>query len=238
MTQPHPIPAQITDVFFDLDNTLWDYQKNAKLCLEALFPDFSKKFPKAVAFQEFYDAYYHSNESLWEKINRGEISKSYLRTHRFPDAFRSLGFDEEALGLKLEDLFLEKITLHHELVDGAVPLLDFFRQQSVKLHILSNGFLEVTHQKINTSALAGYFDTITSADELQIRKPDAKIYHHALRKAQAIPETALMIGDDWEADILGAQAIGMAAVYYTPTGSQPEAYPYTVSKLSDIPQLL
>lgn len=230
----NPWPEVLKDVFFDLDNTLWDYRKNAEYTLRQIFPKYQKQLSRDISFERFYPVYEQSNDALWNRINRGEITKDYLRNHRFPDAFRALGCENDALGIELEHEFLDSIADSHLLVEGAEELLKDLKSKGYELHILSNGFEEVTHHKVAKSALNGYFTSITSADELGIRKPEAKIYQHALMKAKARPSTSVMIGDDWLADIVGAENFGMAAVYFKNSEENIPEYPRVALTLAEV----
>ena len=108
---------------------------------------------------------------------------------------------------------METITNYNEVVDGAMELLEYLKPK-YKLHIITNGFIEVSKRKIETSDLNGYFDTVTYADEIKILKPDPRIYTLAIQKAQANVEESIYIGDDWIADALGAKEFGMSSIFF------------------------
>jgi putative hydrolase of the HAD superfamily len=99
-------------------------------------------------------------------------------------------------------------------VEGACPILEYLRAKNYTLHVISNGFHDITHRKINASGLSKYFETITSADDAGIRKPHPKIFEYALNKANASKESSLLIGDDWIADVKGAQNFGMEVIFF------------------------
>lgn len=204
----------IKHVFFDLDNTLWDHRKNAYLTLKEIFvsEDIEKIYD--LKFEEFYPEYFTINENLWANIRDGKIDKAYLRKHRFYDSFLFFGIDNPELGELFETRFLNEVIEHNELVEGTIEILDYLSEKGYRLHILSNGFQEVTHRKVQLSHIEKYFDTITSADELNIRKPDARIYQYALEKSDANIHDSIMIGDDWIADIEGALAFGLKVIFF------------------------
>ncbi len=204
----------IKHLFFDLDNTLWDHRKNAKLTLTDLFKREAIEETYGVKFEEFYQEYYTVNENLWAKIREGSIDKAYLRTHRFLDTFRAFEIEDAKLAASFENQFLDEILYYNELVPGAFDLLEYLTAKGYEMHILSNGFEEVTARKCELSGIKSYFKTITSADEIEIRKPDPKIFQWAFDKSQATPESSIYIGDDWIADIEGALGFGMRAIYF------------------------
>ena len=99
-------------------------------------------------------------------------------------------------------------------MEGAFSLLEYLSDKGYTLHILSNGFEEVTYRKCELSGIKNYFKTITSADEIDVRKPNPEIYAYALNKAGAKIEESAMIGDDWIADVEGAKAFGLKVVFF------------------------
>ena len=204
----------IRHIFFDLDNTLWDHRKNARLTLEELFVREKIRENHHLNFEEFHKEYFTINEDLWAKIRDGKIDKEYLRKHRFYDSFLFFGIDDMELSMKFEDNFLDEIINYNELVPGAYELLEYLSEKDYDLHILSNGFKEVTYRKAELSGIKGYFKTILSADEIQIRKPNPEIYEYALNNAGAVKNESIMIGDDWVADVEGALSFGIKAIFF------------------------
>lgn len=204
----------IQHIFFDLDNTLWDHHKNVYLTLQEIFAREKVQKIYHIDFEDFHQAYFRINENLWTLIRDGKITKEYLRKHRFYDSFLFFGIDDFALSQIFEHNFLDEILQYNELIDGVFPVLEYLTQKGFNLHILSNGFQEVTHRKCELSGIKPFFKTITSADEINIRKPQAEIYQYALNKTNAIKTNSLMIGDDWIADIEGAKNFGIKAVYF------------------------
>lgn len=203
----------IKHLFFDLDNTLWDHRKNAYLTLKNIFDSEKITEKYNLDFEEFHREYLTINEHLWAKIRDGKIDKNYLRKHRFYDSFLFFDIDDFELSQRFENRFLTEITQHNELVDGTKEILTYLSEKKYHLHILSNGFQEVTSRKVKQSGIEKYFQTITSADEINIRKPDARIFEHALAKSNAHISNSMMIGDDWIADIEGGLAFGLKVVF-------------------------
>lgn len=203
----------IKHVFFDLDNTLWDFRKNAKLALEKLYIKYDVENRYGFTFDEFHPYYHDSNEGLWALIRDKKITKEELRARRFKEAFDNLGINNDELAAIFEDEYMETITNYNEVVDGAMELLEYLKPK-YKLHIITNGFIEVSKRKIETSDLNGYFDTVTYADEIKILKPDPRIYTLAIQKAKANVEESIYIGDDWIADALGAKEFGMSSIFF------------------------
>jgi len=204
----------IRHIFFDLDNTLWDHRNNAYLTLKEIYKRENVQEKYNLDFEDFHREYFTINERLWAQIRDGEIDKEYLRKHRFYDSFLFFGIDDFDLAQVFEQNFLDEILNYNDLVEGAFELLEYLSEKGYTLHILSNGFKEVTYRKCELSGIQNYFKTITSADELNVRKPQPEIYEYALKKANAKKEESIMIGDDWIADVEGALSFGIDAVFF------------------------
>lgn len=230
---------KIQHIFFDLDNTLWDHRRNAYLTLKEIFTRETVQEKYSIGFEEFHKEYFTINERLWAQIRDGEIDKDYLRTHRFYDSFMFFGIDDFELSQTFENNFLDEILNYNDLVEGAFDLLEYLAEKKYTLHILSNGFKEVTYRKCELSGIKNYFETITSADEINIRKPHPEVYDYALKKAGAAKEESMMIGDDWIADIEGAKSFGLQVIFFDVFNDNYEADEVAViKKLAEIKNLL
>ena len=205
---------KIRHIFFDLDNTLWGHRKNAYFTLKQIFEQTKIQLKYQIDFEDFHREFFTINEHLWAQIRDGEIDKDYLRKHRFYDSFLFFGIDDLELSQYFETHFLDQILAYNFLVEDCEAILQYLLNKGYRMHILSNGFQEVTHRKVNESGIAHFFETITSADEINIRKPNPKIFQWALDKAEANVNESLMIGDDWIADVEGAKSFGMKVIFF------------------------
>ena len=204
----------IRHIFFDLDNTLWDHRKNAYLTIKDLCEQHRIQEVYGIDMEDFHNVYHEINEALWEKLRDNLIDKEYLRKHRFYDSFMHFGVDNLELSQQFEANFLDNILQYNELVDGAVEILDYLKGKDYELHIISNGFQEVTERKCILSGIAPYFKSITSADSVGVRKPDARIFDYSMSLAKADRSESVLIGDDWIADVKGAQNYGMDVIFF------------------------
>lgn len=213
---------KIQHIFFDLDNTLWDHRKNAYLTIKDLFGKEEITLKYNIDFEEFHSAYHEINEKLWEQIRDGEIDKEYLRKHRFYDTFKRFGIDDLELSMYFEEHFLDKILNYNHLVESADVVLEYLKSKNYTLHIISNGFQEVTERKCILSGIDHYFNTITSADSVGVRKPNTEIFEYSLGLAKAQREESILIGDDWIADVVGSQQFGIDVIFFDILNENPQ----------------
>ncbi|TDL99976.1 MAG: noncanonical pyrimidine nucleotidase, YjjG family [Flavobacteriaceae bacterium] len=203
----------IKHAFFDLDNTLWDFRKNSKFALEQMYlqNDIGQRF--GVEFEIFESTYQQRNEALWADLRDQKVTKEELRARRFPEAFVILGIEDIALAQKFEAEYFDQIVKFDYLVEGTKELLDYLKPK-YKIHVLTNGFLEVSRRKIYQSDLHPYLDSWCSAEEAGGRKPSPEVFAYALEKAGAKKQESVYIGDDWIADALGAHHFGLTSFFF------------------------
>ena len=228
----------IQHIFFDLDNTLWDHRRNAYLTLRDIYSREEVQERYSLGFEEFHKEYFTINENLWAQIRDGKIDKNYIREHRFYDSFLFFGIDDKELAQKFETNFLDEIISNNELVEGAFELLEYLSDKKYRLHVLSNGFEEVTYRKCELSGIKNYFETITSADEINVRKPQPEIFDYAMKKSDALKENSIIIGDDWIADVEGGLSFGMDAIFFDRFEDNFDTEVKTVKHLEEIKKYL
>ena len=200
----------VKDIFFDLDHTLWDFDKNSMLAFKRVF----KKFKIIIEFDAFLKIYEPINVEYWKKYREDKVSKENLRRGRLIDSFNffDLIYTTEKID-EIADAYIQELPFDNHLFEGAVEILDYLILK-YKLHIITNGFEEVQHKKLKNSGIDCYFSTVTTSEEVGLKKPNPKVFLTALNKANSLPAQSVMIGDSLEADILGANNIGMQTIFY------------------------
>lgn len=201
----------ISDIFFDLDHTLWDFEKNSALAFYKVFDEHKI----AIDMPLFLQIYEPVNMQYWKLYREEQITKQQLRRGRLNDTFSKMGltFSVEIID-SLADAYIEFLPLNNYLFPGTLELLDYLKP-AYKLHIITNGFEEVQHRKLRNSNIESYFQTITNSERVGVKKPNPIIFQYALKQANSTPEKSVMIGDNIEADILGAKAVGMHTLLFS-----------------------
>ena len=205
--------SQVKHIFFDLDNTLWDFDKNSKNVILELFSHFDLQAKCNCLPNSFYNTYVIVNEQLWKLYREKLITKEELRSSRFTNTMLYFGYEDEQLGVKLENEYISKSPLQKELVDGTIEVLEYLKTK-YQLHIITNGFKEVQHIKLENCGLKNYFNQIIISEEVGFNKPDRQIFEFALFKSNALKNESLMIGDDYDADVMGAKDSGLRSIFF------------------------
>ena len=213
-------------IFFDLDHTLWDFERNANECLVEIYEKFSLKSlsPKTEnelsnsltinKLDDFLLAFDTENRKLWSLLDKRKITHQELRKRRFKESLAVLEIEvDEDFSDKMNDEFLRLLPLKSHLIDGAIEVLDYLLPK-YNLHIITNGFDEIQATKMASAEIQHYFGEVITNEKANARKPEKEIFEFALKTANAKLEESIMIGDNYEADILGAISAGMDSVFY------------------------
>lgn len=203
---------KIKHIFFDLDHTLWDFDKNSELAFERILSNY---FPN-IKVEDFIAIYAPINQACWKLYQKDKITHQELRYKRLKDTFGIL--KQEISDNKIDtisDEYIEFLPDFNHLFDDVIEVLDFLSEK-YDLHIITNGFAEVQHKKLNNSNISHYFKTITNSELAGAKKPNPIIFEHALKVANAEKNESIMIGDCIDADVNGALDFGIDAIFFNP----------------------
>lgn len=221
-------------IFFDLDHTLWDFDKNSALTFEKIF----KLYDIKIDMSKFLSIYEPINSKYWKLYRENKVNKPQLRYRRLKDSFDIIGHAvDDKLIDDLSEAYITHLTSFNHLFEHALETLDYLRPR-YKLHIITNGFHEAQQKKIEASNLQNYFQTITNSEMVGVKKPHPLIFQHAMHLAKAKPEESLMIGDNLEADILGAINAGLDAIFFNNRENDIEISVKQIQSLSDLKMYL
>ncbi len=232
-----PLAARrYTHLFFDIDHTLWDFERSSEETLLALYEahNLAKRGISSAAL--FLSRYRHHNEALWARFSQGAIRREELRWKRMWLTLLDLRVPDERLAHKLSNDYLTILPTQQYLLPGAEDLLAHCAGR-YWLHLITNGFEATQWQKLESSRIAHHFGEMFTAERTGSPKPHDAMFIAALTTTGATPGTSLMIGDHVEIDARGALRSGLDAVWYNPAGAAapPGQKPtYTVQNLADL----
>jgi putative hydrolase of the HAD superfamily len=200
----------ITDVFFDLDHTLWDFDRNSELAFNRIFEN---KFPE-ISCRDFIKKYIPVNQACWKLYQNDKITHHELRYNRLKFSFDAMNviISDEDIDHIAND-YIEFLTDNNHLFEGAIEVLEYLKPK-YKLHIITNGFALVQDKKMSKASLSGYFTTITNSELAGVKKPNSIIFDYAVNLAQASKKNCIMIGDCLDADVNGALNAGLDAIFF------------------------
>lgn len=200
----------ITDVFFDLDHTLWDFEKNSALAFETIF----EQNQIDVNLAEFLKHYVPINLKYWEIFREDKITPAQLRYGRLREVFNLLEYeiDDEKIYF-LSEQYIYHLPKNNHLFEGTIEILEYLKPK-YNLHIITNGFAEIQNNKLRNSKITHYFKSITNSEMAGVKKPNPIIFEYAITLAQTRRESSIMIGDCLQADVQGAIDSGMDAILF------------------------
>ena len=205
--------SNIKYLFFDWDNTVWDFSANSKLAMIESYEKYHLE-QHFGPIENFLPEYYIVNDGLWADYRNLKITKEELIRTRFNQTFKNLGLDDFELSMKVNEAYLDATTYKKELVPGAEEMLKTLKSRGYKLYVITNGFLEVQKRKMRNSGIEQLFDMSIISDEAGALKPSRQFFDYAFEKTGAVPSETLVIGDDPEADIAGAVDYGLKCIFF------------------------
>ncbi len=203
-------------IFFDLDHTLWDFERSAQETLHELFNEYQIQHYNDLTFEQFLGEFYKVNYYMWSLYDVSKITKDEIRVERFPLIFKNLDIQfplQKAAELGNEYLF--RCPQKPHTIEHAHAILDHLRPH-YQMHILTNGFDDVQAIKLKSAGLDHYFDVVVTSESTGHKKPSPQIFEYALQQAKATLENTVMIGDSLTTDVAGAINIGMSCIFFNP----------------------
>lgn len=203
-----------TDIFFDLDGTLWDFETNSLETLKEIYDNHQLEKAGIPGFEQFIQVYHNHNTRLWNLYRDGNLEKELLKRRRFADTLNDFGIDNASLTETIAEEYVSISPTKTNLFQHTHEILCYLKGK-YRLHIITNGFNEVQFIKLQKSGLSAYFTHIITSEMAGISKPDEVIFNYAMNLAGTSAENSIMIGDDQEVDIQGALNVGMDALLFT-----------------------
>lgn len=224
----------ITDIFFDLDHTLWDFDANSVLAFDKIF---AKNY-HSINTSQFIDKYVPINHACWQLYQYDKITHEQLRYQRLKQSFDAIEYciSDEDINQISHD-YIEFLPDNNQLFDGAIEVLNYLKP-NYNLHIITNGFAEVQTRKLNNSGINAYFKTVTNSEMAGVKKPHPTIFEFALSLANVSKENALMIGDCIDADVRGALSYGLQAILFDQASKHTDSEVITIKHLLELKKIL
>ena len=208
-------------IFFDLDHTLWDHDKNSHEALTKIDKNLGVSELCETDFESFHKEYIKINYALWTDYHQKKIEKALLRWKRFQLTLNTFQINDEVLAKQMADDYLDMCPKGPHLIAHAHEVLEYLARK-YNLHIVTNGFKEAQRTKIEYSNLNRYFTEIIISEEVGYLKPNPEIFNVTMQKLGTTVDNCIMIGDNLETDIAGAQNAGMDFYFFNPDRNDSE----------------
>ena len=214
-----------TVVWFDLDDTLWDFKNNSHDALAEVYDHFNlNRFWADV--DSWRESYHLVNDRLWKELAEGNVSMPKLRWDRFHTPLIEAGADEDEANMiseKADKYYLERLGVRGKVVDGAIELLTELKSKGYRIGIISNGFTDVQYNKMKSSGIDRFIDYVVLSEDVGVSKPNTAIFRYAQKFAGVPASNCIMIGDNESTDITGAiKSMWKKAIWYNPRHAEPQ----------------
>ena len=230
--------TKIRTIFFDLDHTLWDYEVNSRETLTDLFKSHSLKSLLGCSSDDFLTTFREINDHLWHQYNYHKIDRDAIRVTRFRQIFAKYHVEDHPLSDRIAGEYLEVCPTKSHLFPHAVETLEYL-SGNYPMHIITNGFNDIQQIKLKCSNLRQYFDVVVTSETAGHRKPSREIFAYACSRAKSRHHESLMVGDNLKADIEGAMAADLKAMYFNPARMPHNSSPdYEITHLRQLTELL
>lgn len=222
-------------IIFDADDTLFDFRKSERDAFKNTMIEFN------IEYNENYHLkiYSNINTTIWKEFEYGLITQKELKIERFKRLSDKLNinFDE----VEFAKSYMKHLSFASFLYDDSTSLIESLHK-NYRLSIITNGLTDVQNRRIRKSAIAKYFEDIVISEEVQVSKPDSKIFELALNNMKYTDKSkVLMVGDSLTSDIQGGINFGIDTCWFNPdkitnkTGMKPN---YEISNLTDLKDIL
>lgn len=225
---------QVEHIFFDLDHTLWDFESNSAKAFGFIFNENNIE----VDLTEFLNFYTPINLKYWKLYREDRVSKPVLRYNRLKESFDALNYriSDDHID-HLAKIYIDNLPNYNNLFEGTIEVLNYLFSK-YKMHIITNGFEEVQLLKLKKSEILHFFNKVITSESVGVKKPNPIIFNHALEITETTAEKSVMIGDNLEADIEGAQQIGMHTIFFNTHNSPVNNGTISITQLIEIKQHL
>jgi putative hydrolase of the HAD superfamily len=226
-----------TDIFFDLDRTLWDFDANSYDTFNEIFQKYNLN-QYFRYFESFLETYRKINEFLWQDYRDKKISKEDLSWQRFHKTLQTCGCDSVTIAKSIALDYIKISPEKTKLFDGTINLLESLYPY-FNMYIITNGFKEVQYNKLNNCGIVRYFRGIYVSEEIGHNKPYKEFFDIVFKQSNADRETSIVVGDDLEIDIMGAINAGVYSVWFNPNKITGTIKPnFEISKLNELLEIV
>jgi putative hydrolase of the HAD superfamily len=222
-------------IFFDLDRTLWDFEANSEEALREIFSEIEFRQPAPI-FEDFLSLYRKINQHYWDRYKHNLVTKEELRIGRFLEVFNHFGYSNKEAVDYMADEYVKRSPEKTKLFPGSIEVLSELKT-TYSLFVITNGFEEVQHRKIQNCGLEAYFQAVITSEAAGAKKPHEQIFRFAEKQAGLSSGQCSIVGDAHDADIVGGKQAGWKTILFDPY-LEHDAVSHADHKINELSQVL
>ncbi len=228
---------QIRYVFFDLDRTLWDFERCSHETLAELFAEYHPFIGLEHDFDYFLRIYRVKNAALWKAFEQRKIESEELRRLRWEHTFGEMQVATDRWTVRMGEEYIDRCPRKTYLMPHAKEVLNYLNAD-YEVHMITNGWKDTQFNKLAHSGIQDYFGEVITSDTAGARKPEREIFDYATRQVGARPEECLYVGDNYESDAVGGKKAGWEVVFYNPLRHPNPDQFHEIQRLNELEGLL
>ena len=207
-------------VMFDVDETLIDHEKSARLALEAVINNIEEF--SGICYSELREIWARDFQKYWKDVIFGKTTIEENRINRFESTLKELGSSEpEATALKAAEIYGHVYDSSISAIPGSHDFIMMIRELEIPVALITNNLVENQKMKLEKSGFSNMYDFMITSEETGLFKPDGEMFNKALERFGVSPEQALMIGNSFAEDVVGAFNAGVKAAWFNRSRFKP-----------------
>ena len=225
-----------TTVFWDLDQTLLDFDRSMEYALQAVFAQYGLKIN-----EEMTARYSVINRSYWLRLESGELSKEQVTVGRFRTFFEELGITHvspEELNVdyqrELGSVFL--------FMEGAKELVALLKERGYRQYVVTNGVNATQANKMRLSGLDRIMDGVFVSELMGYPKPRKEFFDGCFAALSDVDRNkCILVGDSLTSDMRGAENAGIASCWFNPEKQEKDVdvrTDYEIRRLEELISIL
>lgn len=222
-------------LFFDADDTLFDFKKSENFALDKLMSSIDTDLEKSYCIE----IYKEINNNIWKEFEQNLISSDELKIERFKRFADKINLSQDPK--ILSNMYVNFLAEASFIYKETEELLSYLYKK-YKIVIITNGLTSVQNKRIKESIIKDYFDAVIISDEIKIAKPDPKIFDYALNVINHTnKESVLVIGDSLSSDVKGGINAGIDTCWFNPNNKKNNSSlipKYEISTLLELKNIL
>lgn len=221
----------IRALLMDIDDTLFDFQTSSRNALSIAFRAFGLPFTP-----EMWERYRALDAELWQRFERGEITKEALYVERFRVFFAEYGLEADPAAFNAA--YFRELGDQCNFMPHCEQALRQLHAQ-YKIFIVTNGNTEIQTRRIAASGMAQYFDRVFISEQMGCKKPDREFFDEVFAElGEENRACAVMIGDSLSSDMQGGRNAGLPTIFCGPRARADARCDQVAETLLDLPPLL
>lgn len=221
-------------ILLDVDDTILDFHADEAIALTRTLEEQGVEVTP-----ERIKRYSEINQSMWELLEEGKITRMEVLVRRFELFFKELGFERS--GFETQAMYEHYLSLGHHFMPQAEELLENLYGR-YPLYIVSNGTGVVQDGRIASSGIARYFEKIFISERVGANKPSLEFFEKCFAEIDGFEkDRSIIIGDSLTSDIRGGINCGIKTCWYNPNGKAARSdinADYEIRELMELPALI